>query len=90
MKRERERDLLRDYHTRSSALFGVNGHLSETDVSSLTEDGKEHLLAARTTVYRKGGRKEGRKGRKEQRKGERGRDKRRTIKIEISAPVCGR
>lgn len=48
--------------------FGVNGHLSETDVSSLTEDGKEHLHAARTLVYRKGGRKEGRKGRKEQRK----------------------
>lgn len=43
--------------------FGVNGHLSESDVSSLVEDGKEHLLAAKTAVYRKvaseGGRQAG-------------------------------
>lgn len=50
---ETERDLLHDCRARSSALFGVNGHLSESDVSSLAEDGKEHLVAAKTAVYRK-------------------------------------
>lgn len=84
-ERKTERDLLHDCRARSSALFGVNGHLSESDVSSLAEDGKEHLVAAKTTVYRKIAREMGRErwvGRR--------RNKRRAIKIEISAPLCGR
>lgn len=60
---ETERDLLHDCRARSSALFGVNGHLSESDVSSLAEDGKEHLVAAKTAVYRKIAREMGEGGR---------------------------
>lgn len=52
---KRERDRVR-FTTRLLCSFfgpfGVNGHLSESDVSSLTEDGKEHLLAAKMVVYR--------------------------------------
>jgi len=57
-KRERGRDLLRLSHSLFGP-FGVNGHLSETDVSCAHRGWKGVCLPARTTVYRKEGRKEG-------------------------------